>query len=252
MKTAHDLLTVLARHQGRSNGIAVKALAAQMDITDRQVRELRQTVQPVFQDPYASLDPRMRVDRIVAEPLVSLGIGMYPIFLARKYKLPKRVSARMWMNLGLDFVVGVVPIVGLAWKDKPEASAAWLRRFGEHADAFASGWMRIRGARRRRGVDRGFVLSDHADWPSLQRAIAATGAPRVIVTHGSVPVMVRWLAEQGLQAGAFDTDYGGEDDDAQPEAPATTDPDRATGAEPGNDPGADPGADSGAHPAYPR
>ena len=128
----------------------------------------------------------------------------------------------------------------------------WLRRFGEHADAFASGWMRIRGARRRRGVDRGFVLSDHADWPSLQRAIAATGAPRVIVTHGSVPVMVRWLAEQGLQAGAFDTDYGGEDDDAQPEAPATTDPDRATGAEPGNDPGADPGADSGAHPAYPR
>ena len=128
----------------------------------------------------------------------------------------------------------------------------WLLRFGEHADAFASGWMRIRGARRRRGVDRGFVLSDHADWPSLQRAIAATGAPRVIVTHGSVPVMVRWLAEQGLQAGAFDTDYGGEDDDAQPEAPATTDPDRATGAEPGNDPGADPGADSGAHPAYPR
>jgi putative mRNA 3-end processing factor len=64
--------------------------------------------------------------------------------------------------------------------------------------------------------------------------------------------MVRWLAEQGLQAGAFDTDYGGEDDDAPPEAPATTDPDRATGAEPGDDPGADPGADSGAHPAYPR
>ena len=109
------------------------------------------------------------------------------------------------------------------------AGTPWLRRFGEHADAFASGWRQGRGARRRRGVDRGFVLSDHADWPSLQRAIAATGAPRVIVTHGSVPVMVRWLTEQGLEAGAFDTDYGGEDDDAQPDAPATADPDSAAG-----------------------
>lgn len=40
MKTAHDLLTVLARHQGRANGIAVKALAAELDVTERQVREL--------------------------------------------------------------------------------------------------------------------------------------------------------------------------------------------------------------------
>ena len=61
--------------------------------------------------------------------------------------------------------------------------------------------MQLRGARRRRGVDRGFVLSDHADWPGLQRAIGATGAERVIVTHGYEAVMVRWLEEQGLQAG---------------------------------------------------
>jgi putative mRNA 3-end processing factor len=80
--------------------------------------------------------------------------------------------------------------------------------------AFASGWMQLRGARRRAGYDRGFVLSDHADWPGLMRAIGATGAQRVIVTHGSVPVMVRYLALQGLEAGAFDTEYG---DDAQDE-----------------------------------
>jgi len=88
----------------------------------------------------------------------------------------------------------------------------WLRRFGDHSDAFASGWMRLRGGRRRGGFDRGFALSDHADWPGLMSAIAATGAQRVIVTHGSVPVMVRHLGEQGLLAEAFETEYGDEQD----------------------------------------
>lgn len=91
------------------------------------------------------------------------------------------------------------------------AGTPWLRRFGDASDAFASGWMTLRGARRRRGLDRGFVLSDHADWPGLGRAIDATGAERVIVTHGQVASMVRWLAERGLEAGAFATEY---DEDA--------------------------------------
>jgi len=97
----------------------------------------------------------------------------------------------------------------------------WMRRYGDYSDAFASGWMQLRGARRRRAVDRGFVLSDHADWPGLQRAIEATGARRVYVTHGYVPVMVRWLTERGLDARAFETKYGDEDDDAA--GAATTD-----------------------------
>ncbi len=91
--------------------------------------------------------------------------------------------------------------------------STWTRRFGDYSDAFASGWMQLRGARRRRSVDRGFVLSDHADWPGLQRAIAATGAERVVVTHGYEAVMVRWLGDQGLQASAFATEYGEEDDE---------------------------------------
>ena len=56
-------------------------------------------------------------------------------------------------------------------------------------------------------------MSDHADWPSLQRAIGATGAERVIVTHGSTEVMVRWLCEQGLDAQVFATEYGADDDE---------------------------------------
>jgi putative mRNA 3-end processing factor len=92
-------------------------------------------------------------------------------------------------------------------------SGAWARALGACSDAFASGWMQVRGARRRQGVDRGFALSDHADWPGLQAAIAATGASRVIVTHGQEAVMVRWLQQQGLQAGSFQTAYGDDDPD---------------------------------------
>ncbi|HWU98941.1 MAG TPA: ligase-associated DNA damage response exonuclease [Oxalicibacterium sp.] len=92
--------------------------------------------------------------------------------------------------------------------------STWMRRFGDYSDAFASGWMQLRGARRRRAVDRGFVLSDHADWPGLMQAIQATQAQRVIVTHGQIPVMVRWLSQNGLDAGAFDTEYGDDDDEA--------------------------------------
>jgi len=100
----------------------------------------------------------------------------------------------------------------------------WIRRFGDYADAFASGWMQLRGPRRRRGVDRGFVLSDHADWPGLQSAIQATGAERIFVTHGQVNTMVRWLREKGLDAQSIDTEYGEEEAlDAVPDAPAPSD-----------------------------
>ena len=98
--------------------------------------------------------------------------------------------------------------------------SAWLKRFGDYSDAFASGWMLLRGARRRRNVDRGFILSDHADWPGLLEAIAASGASRVIVTHGYVDPLVRFLAEQGLEAGAFKTEYGDDEDVKEAEDPA--------------------------------
>ncbi|RMG54124.1 MAG: ligase-associated DNA damage response exonuclease, partial [Bacteroidetes bacterium] len=62
--------------------------------------------------------------------------------------------------------------------------SSWIKKFKPLALGYASGWMRLRGARRRRAVDRGFILSDHADWPGLLQAIKATGAERVFVTHG--------------------------------------------------------------------
>ena len=89
-------------------------------------------------------------------------------------------------------------------------SSPWMKRFGDYSDAFASGWMAIRGARRRRAVDQGFVLSDHADWPSLNRAIEATGAQRVFVTHGHTTPLVQWLNERGVEAHSMKTEFEGE------------------------------------------
>ena len=95
----------------------------------------------------------------------------------------------------------------------PSAAASpWLKRFGEYSDALASGWMQLRGNRRRRGLDRGFALSDHADWPALLAAIEATGASRVLATHGSVGPLTRYLREKGLDAEPLATSYGDEDE----------------------------------------
>jgi putative mRNA 3-end processing factor len=95
----------------------------------------------------------------------------------------------------------------------------WLRRFGEISKASASGWMQVRGARRRAALDRGFVLSDHADWNGLLHSIRATGASRILVTHGYILPMVRWLNENGWQAEALPTRFSGEQDETKPEEP---------------------------------
>ncbi|CAN5813605.1 ligase-associated DNA damage response exonuclease [soil metagenome] len=91
--------------------------------------------------------------------------------------------------------------------------SVWTRRFGPQATAFASGWMLVRGARRRRSLDRGFPLSDHVDWPGLLAAVEATGAERVWATHGFTGPVVRWLRERGLDASAVETRFQGDVDD---------------------------------------
>ncbi len=91
------------------------------------------------------------------------------------------------------------------------AGSPWMRRFGDCSTGFCSGWMRVRGDRRRRGYDRGFVLSDHADWPSLLRSCRESGARRILLTHGHGDTMGRYLREQGIDAGVMHTEYGAEE-----------------------------------------
>ena len=91
------------------------------------------------------------------------------------------------------------------------AGSPWMRRFTRHATGFVSGWMQVRGNRRRRGYDRGFVMSDHADWPGLLQTIEDSRATRVLATHGRTDVLVRYLREAGLEAHDLEMAYGDED-----------------------------------------
>ena len=91
--------------------------------------------------------------------------------------------------------------------------SSWMKRFKSPQTAFASGWMAVRGARRRRGYERGFVLSDHADWSSLIRTIQETGAQQVYVTHGQNDVLSRYLQEVcNINGQPLETLFEGEGD----------------------------------------
>ena len=86
----------------------------------------------------------------------------------------------------------------------------WARRFGPVSTGFASGWMQLRGVRRRRAADRGFVISDHADWDALNLAITETGAEKIFVTHGYTDIFTKWLKSKGLDARVVPTEFSGE------------------------------------------
>jgi putative mRNA 3-end processing factor len=88
--------------------------------------------------------------------------------------------------------------------------SSWMRRFLPYSLGVASGWMKLRGTRRRRGADRGFALSDHADWEELNVAIKETGAQKVFVTHGYSEIFAQWLNTKGIEAHEVKTKYEGE------------------------------------------
>jgi putative mRNA 3-end processing factor len=115
------------------------------------------------------------------------------------------------------------------------AGTPWARKLDPLSLGVASGWMKLRGTRRRRGADRGFVLSDHLDWPDLLATVSETGAERVGLTHGTTGPAVRYLQEQGLDAWSLPTRFEGEAEDAD-------EADRAEAS------GADPAAADGSAP----
>ena len=88
--------------------------------------------------------------------------------------------------------------------------SSWSKRFKDVSLGAASGWMNIRGMKRRRGVDKGFILSDHADWKGLISAIKETGAENIYVTHGYADIFSKYLNENGWNASVVNTQFSGD------------------------------------------
>lgn len=93
--------------------------------------------------------------------------------------------------------------------------STWIRRFSPFSLGIVSGWMAIRGIRRRRAADAGFVISDHADWDGLIQVIRCTGAEKVYLTHGYSDPFARYLREIGIQAEPVQSQFYGEGEDLE-------------------------------------
>jgi len=141
-------------------------------------------------------------------PIVAHGAvaDLVPAYVAAGVQLPEVYRAEpQWVQAvrGRGLLVAPPSAIG----------TPWLRKFGPICTAFASGWMQIRGTRRRRSLDRGFVLSDHADWDGLLMAVRETGAERIGVSHGFAAPLVRWLNEEGWQSWVVPTRFETEDEE---------------------------------------
>ncbi len=117
---------------------------------------------------------------------------------------------------------------------------AWMKRFGDCGTGFCSGWMLLRGNRRRRGYDRGFVMSDHADWPALIDTIRDSGASKVLATHGRSDTLVRYLLEQGIAAQELRTHFDDEGAEGQNDDAGERISDVGTNADAGDGPNKEP------------
>ena len=111
---------------------------------------------------------------------------------------------------------------GIILAPPSSVGTAWMKKFQPYSFGYCSGWMAIRGAKKRRAADRGFVLSDHADWPGLISAIAATDCEQVYLTHGYTASFSRYLSEKGYDAREVHTLYGNENEELTGDAGADT------------------------------
>jgi len=132
------------------------------------------------------------------------------IIRAQGVKLPETV--RMTREVAKKDFIGNLVLTTPGSIGQP-----WAKKFNPMSLGSASGWMTLRGARRRRGADRGFVLSDHADWPGLLQAIEATGAHNIYVTHGYTAIFSRYLRQIGYNAVELKTEYGNEQEESSEE-----------------------------------
>jgi putative mRNA 3-end processing factor len=152
--------------------------------------------------------------------LSGLNPEMGPIYLHGAVQSPTRIYRDAGIALPETRLVSEAP-ANQDWSQcmviavPSAAGSPWMRRFGNTSTAMASGWMAIRGTRRRRSMDRGFVLSDHVDWKGLLSTVRDSKAKYVWVTHGFADIVSRYLRDQGLDACPLATRFQGEPDNPE-------------------------------------
>ncbi len=158
--------------------------------------------------------------------LAGVNPGIGPIFCHSAVEELNREYRASGISLPPTFLVSQAP-ARKSWEGvlvvAPPAAAnsPWMSRFSSGSTAMVSGWMLTKATRRWQSVDRGFPLSDHADWPGLLYAIEETGAEQILVTHGHTEPMVRYLTEQGKSARTIRTQFS---EAAEVEQPALSEP----------------------------
>jgi len=148
-----------------------------------------------------------------------------PIYLHGALEKLTAYYAHHGANLGLLKPVAGVPrdeVQGAIILCPPSAiQDVWAQKFPDPVTCFASGWMRIRARARQRGVELPLVVSDHADWPDLQRTILETQAAEIWVTHGQEDALVHWCQSVGLHARPLNMVGYGDEGEAETEAEAS-------------------------------
>ncbi len=151
----------------------------------------------------------------ILKPLAATGLPIYAhgaiwntqqVLISNGWQLPE--ITRVTPELSKELYKGNIVIAPPSADGTP-----WMKRFSPYSVGVCSGWMQVRGNARRRNVDAGFALSDHADWDGLLQAVKATGAEKVFVTHGFQSAFSRYLNEQGIEAGEVKTAYGNDEEE---------------------------------------
>jgi len=140
--------------------------------------------------------------------------GLTPILAAYGLGKAQRLIAGLDTNIGPILTHGAIEKTNQIMLAPPSAlSTSWVKKFGKISTGYASGWMAIRGIKRRRAADKGFVISDHADWNGLNLAIKETEAEKIFVTHGYTDSFSKWLQFKGLNASVVKTEFTTTEDD---------------------------------------
>jgi putative mRNA 3-end processing factor len=137
--------------------------------------------------------------------LAGLNQSIGPVFVHRDIATVNE----LYRQSGIELPSSRVPNDGMTLAEWERSlilqtpTARWSQGFphlGHFSTAFASGWMILPDAPHERRVHNGFALSDHADHRELVGAIAATGAERILVTHGYIDEFVTELKTLGYDA----------------------------------------------------